>query len=144
MYNFMPLGVIEGLADLAGDVLQVPDGKSFVARERGCNRVPLHVLRGGQQKLAFVADARQSGNVVAAERLGLFGFLENPLQQCIAVLQRIQAHHFQSDGLLTVGVESLIDGGEGRLSNLTCDFEMADLFCHRAFREARPAGEKPQ
>ncbi len=52
MNDFVHLGVIERVADLPRDVLQIPDGKSIFAAERGSYGVALNVFGAGQ-KLAF-------------------------------------------------------------------------------------------
>src|SRR5204863_8594475 len=72
MNDSVSLGMVESLANLADDVLQIPDREAFVPRERGRYRISLNVLRRGKKKIRIIAYAVEGGNVVAAERFRAF------------------------------------------------------------------------
>src|SRR5258708_7036317 len=65
------LRMIERMANLAGDILQIPDRESVFSGEGSCNRITLNVLGGSQKLIALIADAVKHSNVVAVEWLGL-------------------------------------------------------------------------
>ena len=131
MDHFVTAGMIESLANLAGDVLQVPNGKAIFARESGRNRVALNVFGGGEQLAVFVADSIQSGNVMAAQRLCLFSLVKHAFEQGFAVvlLHLLKTNNLESYCLLGFCVQRLIDS-RGRLRDLTDNFETPDYVGH--------------
>ena len=49
MKNFSYVRVVKPLAGLSGDILQIPDGKSFFTGQHGGDAVALHVFHGRAQ-----------------------------------------------------------------------------------------------
>jgi hypothetical protein len=76
------LGVIEAAAQLAADIEQVPDGKSFFARQHGSDAVALDVLHGGAELAVDFRSAGYAGDVRAAQNLDAFHFFEQRFLQC--------------------------------------------------------------
>jgi hypothetical protein len=75
--DLMTLGMIKRLANLPRDVLQVPDGKTFVARQCRGDRITLNIFRGRQQQIPLVAYAIKAGDIVAAKGLCALRFFED-------------------------------------------------------------------
>ncbi len=106
----MSLRMIERVANLAGNILQVPDGEAIVAGQRGGDGVALNVFGGRQKFAVFFADAVKHGNVVAAQRLGLVGFFENASSAARRRLSPRSVHHLERNRLLILSVQRFVDG----------------------------------
>ena len=57
MHRLVHLRMIQRVANLAGNVLQVPYGKAVAPGERSCHRNSLHIFHGSEQQIALIADA---------------------------------------------------------------------------------------
>ena len=129
--DFVSVGVIQAAADLAADVEQVPDGKSFLAGQHGGDAVALDVLHGGT-KLAFdFARAIDGSDVRTAEDLASLGFFEQRLFEIARLLSEgAELNRFQCDGLSALRVVGLVDRAGRRLRELAKNFEGADFRGH--------------
>jgi hypothetical protein len=76
MHKLVRTGVIEAAAQLPADVEQIPDRKSFFARQHGRNAVALHVLHGGAELTFDFAGAPNLGDIRAAQNIGALSFCQ--------------------------------------------------------------------
>ena len=66
MRHVVRVGMIQPLASLASDVLQIPDREAFSSRQHGGNAVSLHVLHGSTELAIDFFGAEKLSNIVAA------------------------------------------------------------------------------
>src|ERR1700730_18163832 len=131
VHDMVRVRVIQSLTGLTGNILQVPDGKPFVAGQHGADAVALHVLhRGAELPVNFFHTVKQC-DVVAVERLAALGFLQNVLDQQGSLLR----HHLQPDGLQSnrlpaLRICRLIDSADFRMRDLAEDLETSDTVGH--------------
>ena len=109
---FVHLRVIQRMADLACDILQVPYRKTVFAGESGGDGIALYIFGSCQQLPVFIAHAVQNSNVVAVQRLRPIGFFKNRFDQVITVGQVIECDYFQRKCLLSFRVLRLVHGGK--------------------------------
>ena len=113
MHNIMGVGVIQSLAGLARDVLQVPYGKALFAGQHGADTVALHVLHG-RTKLAvnFFCPVKQR-DVVAVERFCACGLVQNVLHQPSSLFcQHLQPYRFQRNRLSDPRVRGFVHSAD--------------------------------
>ena len=81
MHDLAGVGMVEGLASLARNVLQIPNRKSFLAGQHVGNAFSLHVFHCRAEISFDVTRTVEQSDVVAAERLGGIGLREDALHQ---------------------------------------------------------------
>ena len=86
VHRVVHAGVIQALACLACNVLQIPNGKSFSSSQHGSHAVTLHVLHPRAELTINFCCAIGLGNVRAIERLCAFDLFQNALHQAGGLL----------------------------------------------------------
>src|SRR6185369_1742980 len=110
---------------------QVPNGKSFVAGQHGGNAVALHVFLGGAALVVNHLHAEKLCDVMAAERLGAGGFLQDVVDQYVGLfVQHLQLDGFQGNRLPALRIGGLIDRANLGMRDLAEYFETSNLICH--------------
>ena len=123
--------MVQSLAGLAHDVLQVPDGKTFFAGQHGSDAVALHILHGGATLGIDLFDADKLRDVVTAERRSSGGFLQYVLHQRIGLFgQHVQLDGLQGDRLPALRIGGLIDRANLGVRNFAEYLETSDLIGH--------------
>ena len=131
VHDVVRVGVVQALTGLTHDVLQVPDGKSFFAGQHGGDAVALHVLLGGAALAVNFFDAEKLCDVVAAERLGAGGFLQDVLHQRVGLFgQHLQPDGLQGNRLPALRIGGLVDRANLGMRDLAEYFETSDLVGH--------------
>src|SRR5580692_336850 len=131
MHEVLGMSMIEALAGLSGDVLQVPNGKSFFSSQHGGDAVALHVLKRGAENAAHFFGSVEHGNIVTVENLAGRCFFEKVLHQN----RRLLAQRFQFDGLerhrlSALRIGGLVDGNYVRVRDFAKYFEAPDFVRH--------------
>src|ERR1700677_4207614 len=131
MHEVLGMGVVEALAGLARDVLQVPDGESFFAGQHGSYAVALHIFqRSAENSIDFFGSA-ESGNIVAVETLAGGGFFQKVFHESGRLLtQRFQFDSLQRHGLSALRVRGFVNGNCVRVRDLAEYFETPDFVRH--------------
>ena len=125
------MSVVQSLASLAGNIQQVPDGKTVVLGQHPRDTFPLYVLRGGTEFPVNFARPVQYGKVVAAQNLGGFRFRQNGLHQRGHFLGRqVRLQHFQCNGLAGLRVGGLINARGIAVRDFAQNLKSADIFRH--------------
>ena len=131
MHNPVRVRVVQPLTGLARNVLQVPDGKSFIAGQHGADAVALHVLHGGAELAFNFFQTIEQRDVVAVERLGAFSFLHNLIDQHRRLVSKhLQLDGLQRDRLSAIRVGSFVNCAELRMHDLAENLETPNLVGH--------------
>src|SRR5207245_8557263 len=94
MKNPFGVSVVESLAGLPCDILQVPNGESFFSGQHGGDAVALHVLQRGAELVLNLVSGIELGDIGAVQDLGGSGFLEDAFHQG----GRLLSKSFQTQG----------------------------------------------
>src|ERR1700720_1830194 len=123
--------MVEALASLAHDVLQVPDRKSLVAGEHSGDAVALHVLFGGTALIVNHFHTEKLCDVVATERLGAGSFPQDVVDQNVGpFVQHLQLYSLQGNSLPALRIGGLVDRANLGMRDLAEYFETSYLIGH--------------
>src|ERR1700681_3597906 len=104
--------VLQGGANLACYIQQIPDGEAFFARQHGGNAVALDVLHRGAELAVDLASAVEKDNVLAGEITRTLAFGDQRVHKRVrAVAKRLQTLRLERHDLVGFRVDRLVNHG---------------------------------
>src|ERR1700686_2485454 len=132
--------VLQGGANLACYVQQIPDGETFFARQHGGNAVALDVLHRRAELAVDFACAVEQHDILAGKIARTLAFGDQRVHKRVGtVAKRLQTLRLERHDLVGFHVDRLINQGSIRLGKFTLDIEPAKHHCHYNC----PRGVKP-
>src|SRR6266446_6955057 len=104
--------VLQGGANLARNVEQIPDGEAFLARQHSGNAVALDILHGSAELTVDLAGAVEKDNILAGEITRALAFGDQRVHKRVrAVAKRLQTLRLERHDLVGFRVDRLVNQG---------------------------------
>ena len=104
--------VLQGGANLACYVQQIPDGEAFLTRQHSGNAVALDILHGSAELAVDLAGAIEQYDVLAGEITRTLAFGDQRVHKRVrAVAKRLQTLRLERHDLVGFRVDRLVNQG---------------------------------
>ena len=88
MYESLGVSVVETLAGLTRDVLEIPNGEALFAGQHGGNAVALHIFQRSAENAVHFFSAMNQRNIVTVENLAGFHLFQQVFTSVLACSPR--------------------------------------------------------